>query len=337
MNIVLTGCGGMSNAWITAAKAIAGINIVGLVDIVQAAAQERRDEHALDAEIFTDLGTALRTLKPDILFDVTIPEAHAENAVIAFRHGCHVLSEKPMAHNMAEARRSLDAARTAGRQYAVMQNRRYLRSIRRVQKFLYEQTLGALTTVNIDFYIGAHFGGFRDRMQHVLLLDMAIHTFDALRYLSGADPVAVYCKEWNPSGSWYDQDASAIAIFEMSNGLVATYRGSWCAEGVNTSWESDWRFIGTRGSALWDGGDGFKAETLAPGEQTGFRRDYDAAALPELDTSAVESGHASCIREFVACVRDGSTPLTHAADNIKSLAMVFGAIESAERGARVIF
>src|SRR6266581_2652143 len=72
--------------------------------------------------------------------------------------------------------------------------------------------------------IGAHFEGFRQHMRHVLLLDMAIHTFDAARLLTGADPVSVYCKEWNPVGSWYDHDASAVAFFEMTNGIVYTYR-----------------------------------------------------------------------------------------------------------------
>ena len=52
------------------------------------------------------------------------------------------------------------------------------------------------------------------------------------RLLTAADPVSVYCHEWNPAGSWYDHDASAVAFFEMSDGLVYTYRGSWCAEGL---------------------------------------------------------------------------------------------------------
>jgi hypothetical protein len=34
----------------------------------------------------------------------------------------------------------------------------------------------------------------------------------------------------------------------------------------------------------------------------------------------------------VQCVRDGTTPGTICTDNIKSLAMVFSAIESAEQG-----
>ena len=41
------------------------------------------------------------------------------------------------------------------------------------------------------------------------------------------------------------------------------------------------------------------------------------------------------IEEFVRCVRTGETPETVCTDNIKSLAMVFAAIESAETGKRV--
>ena len=57
-------------------------------------------------------------------------------------------------------------------------------------------------------------------------------------------------------------DPLAVAIFEMTNGAVYTYRGSWCAEGLSTSWECDWRLIGSRGSALWDGGDRFRAQQV---------------------------------------------------------------------------
>jgi len=84
-----------------------------------------------------------------------------------------------------------------------------------------------------------------------------------------ADPVSVFCQEWNPPGSWYDHDASAVAVFQLSDGIVFTYRGSWCAEGRNTSWESDWRVIGQKGSITWDGGEGFAAQVVSkPG---GFR------------------------------------------------------------------
>ncbi len=123
-----------------------------------------------------------------------------------------------------------------------------------------------MTTLNGDFYLGPHFGGFREKMPHVLLLDMAIHSFDQARVISGADPLAVYCHEWNPRGSWYERDASAIALFEMSNGVVYTYRGSWCAEGAETSWECDWKAFGSRGTVAWDGGNQFRARSVEKDE-----------------------------------------------------------------------
>ena len=169
-------------------------------------------------------------------------------------------------------------------------------------------------------------------MLHVLLLDMAIHSFDQARLISGADPVAVYCREWNPKGSWYDHDASAIAVFEMSNNIVYTYRGSWCSEGLNTSWECEWRAIGTHGSALWNGADGFRAQVV---EQTGGFISKLADVPVVVSDAAKKGGHGGCIREFLDCVIAGKTPETVGTDNIKSLAMVFGAIKSAATGKRV--
>ena len=189
-----------------------------------------------------------------------------------------------------------------------------------------------MTTVNCDFYVGAHFGGFRDHMAHVLLLDMAIHTFDAARFIAGADPLAVYCQEWNPAGSWYEHGASAVAVFEMTDGIVYTYRGSWCAEGLRTTWESDWRIIGTEGSVKWDGADGFRRRPWPNG--AGSFRWYATSKCRALIRETA-GGHAGLIRDFVRCLQTGATPETICTDNIKSLAMVFGAIESAETGQRI--
>jgi predicted dehydrogenase len=334
LRVVLAGCGGMSAAWLKAAGEIEGLEIAGLVDINEDAAKKRAAEYGLPGAVTgTDLSQVLDTVHPDIVFDCTVPEAHTEVTVTALGRGCHVLGEKPMADSMANARRAAAAAEAAGKLYAVIQNRRYDRRIRRLRAFLESGAVGPLTTLHSDFFIGAHFGGFRDRMEHVLLVDMAIHTFDAARFITGADPVSVYCKEWNPDGSWYDYDASAVAVFQMTDGIVYTYRGSWCAEGLNTSWEAEWRAIGRRGSAFWDGKEGFRAQVVA--EQAGFHSRLEDRELPEAPPGAKSGGHAGLIREFVDCVRGGGTPETVCSDNIKSLAMVFGAIESAREGREV--
>ncbi len=334
LRAVIAGCGGICCHWLNMMKDIAEVEVVGLVDLDESTACQRKTDYELvAAETGTDLAAMIDRTRPDAVFDLTIPEAHHAVVLTALAKGCHVLGEKPLAASLAQAKEMVAAAQQAGKVYSVIQNRRYDRRIRRVRQAVSQGLIGDLTTVNCDFYIGAHFGGFRERMEHVLLLDMAIHTFDAARYLSGADPVAVWAKEWNPTGSWYDHDASAIAVFEMSDGIIYTYRGSWCAEGLNTTWECDWRLLGATGTILWDGADNMRGQNVAKPE--GFHYQWQDIEFPAPDDPAKEGGHAGLIREFVQCVRNGQQPETAAEDNIKSLAMVFAAIQSAETGQRV--
>ena len=324
----------MSGVWLKAIEEIDDLEMVGLVDLNEDNAAGRAEEYGLeDAMVGADLKAALERTRPDVVFDCTVPSAHAAVTVEALEQGCHVLGEKPLADSMDKARKMVEASERAGRIYAVIQNRRYDPNIRRLRRFLKAGEIGPITTVNSDFYIGAHFGGFRDHMAHVLLLDMAIHTFDAARLLTGADPLSVYCLEWNPAGSWYDRDASAVAMFEMTGGTVYTYRGSWCAEGLPTSWESEWRIIGARGTAQWDGRDGIAAQVV--GENGEFHSQMRDLEIPRPGRVDRVGAHAGLIREFVECVHQGKRPETVCSDNIKSLAMVFGAIESAEKGTPV--
>jgi len=329
---VLVGCGSISGAWLGASSVRERVEIVGLVDIRGKAAEAKAEEFGLSsAAIGTNLGRVLGAIRPDVVFDCTVPEAHCRVTLTALRYGCHVLGEKPLADKMTNARRMVAAAKKAKRIYAIIQNRRYQPEIRSLKRFLDSGKIGQVTTVQSNFFIGAHFGGFRDRMRHVLVVDMAIHTFDAARFVTGADAKSVYCHEWNPAGSWYDYDAAAAAVFEMTGGIVYTYQGSWCSEGCRTTWEADWRIIGTKGSVLWYGGGGFRAE--APKKKAGFIREARRLKVPVRPIERM--GHDGVIGEFVDCVVGGGTPETMCTDNIKSLAMVHAAVESAKRGRRV--
>ena len=328
----------MSRGWLSAVAdhpLLQGrVEIVGLADLHLPTAQARADEFGLSgAVIGTDLDAVLAATKPDLLFDVVIPAARAGVVETGLRHGCHVLSEKPMAATLDAARSIVDKATAAGRVHAVVQNRRFIAGVRRIRRLIESGELGDLTALHCDFFIGAHFGGFREEMENVLLLDMAIHTLDAARFMSGVAPKAVYCLETNPRGSWYGQGAAANAIFEFENDVVFNYRGSWCAEGANTSWESAWRIVGSKGTLIWDGYDSFDAKVVVDG--TGLLRDAVAIDVPEPEDIDQTHGHASVIAEFLAAIEEGRQPETAGSDNIKSLAMVFAAIDSAKTRQRV--
>ncbi|PYE43061.1 putative dehydrogenase [Rhizobium sp. PP-F2F-G20b] len=335
---VLCGCGAMAKGWL---RALAGdpllksrVEIVGLVDLDRATAEALAQEFGLtDAAIGTDLPAMLETTRPQLVFDVVIPAARRAVVSAALAHGCHVLSEKPMATSLDEARDLLDLARKAGRIHAVVQNRRFISGVRRMKRLVESGAIGDLTAVHCDFFLAPHFGGFRDEMQNVLLLDMAIHTFDAARFVSGKVPLSVYCVETNPAGSWYAHGAAANAIFKLSDDAVFTYRGSWCAEGRRTSWESEWRLVGANGMLTWNGEDRF--EVTVSGHEPGLLHGARSLAMPEAADEAETQGHTSVLLDFIRAIDTGSEPETIGHDNIKSLSMVFGAIESARTGLAV--
>ncbi len=331
--VLLVGCGGISREWLGAVQRLPDLELVGLVDLSLEAAQTRAAEFGFDVPLSTDLETMLNRTKADIVFNCTVPEAHFAVTTAALEAGAHVFSEKPLASTLAETEAMIGTARASGKVLATMQNRRYDPAIRMLRDVLQGGVIGDVTTVHSDFFIGAHFGGFRDRMPHVLLKDMAIHTFDAARFLTGARATSVYALEWNPAGSWYERDASAVALFDMGGGVVYSYRGSWCAEGLPTSWEGHWRIVGTKGTIIWDR-DGVRGEVVT--KTGGFISEVAPVTLP-LPEPLELTWHRAAIKAFARALREGRTPETHVGDNIYSLQMVLGAVESAEKKAVVQF
>ncbi|MES2464438.1 MAG: Gfo/Idh/MocA family oxidoreductase [Armatimonadota bacterium] len=338
---LLVGAGGMGRAWGKNLLAYSEkVTLAGWVDIRDGAAADAAEQLEISGlHTDTDLLRAIDAVKPDFVVDVTIPEAHHDVTVQALGKGIPVIGEKPMAHSMAAAREMVAASEKAGKLYMVSQSRRYDSRLQAFRSLIAEH-LGQVGILNSDFYIGAHFGGaehndFRNRMANVLILDMAIHTFDAARYLLGdTDAVSVYCDEFNPSWSWYKGGgASATALFEMANGIRYTYRGSWCGEGRSTSWEADWRAVGENGTATWDG-----TNTPAVADIVTTRGDFmsKTESLTAAPESGLHGGIAGSLRDFVKALETpGYVPMGECHDNIKSLAMVFAAIESAARGQRV--
>ncbi|OKP66502.1 oxidoreductase [Paenibacillus sp. P3E] len=332
--IAVAGCGGMANEWISYAMRRTDVRIVALVDIRLEAAAAMSDKYGLDCPVFTDIGQAIEDTGANLVFDITIPSSHYGVASTALTRQCDVFSEKPLAGTMQQCNAIVSLAERTGRSHAVMQNRRYDLRIRSLRQLIVDGEIGRIGYIGASFFLAPHFGGFRDVMESPLLLDMAIHTFDQARFISGADPVSVYCQEFNPVGSWYAGNASAVCIFEMSDGSVFCYQGSWCAEGAPTSWEASWRIQGDLGTAVWDGEGMPYAEKVADGVADGkFIRDYERVEGVAVEMK--DTFHHGCLEEMFQALAEQRPAETDCRDNRKSMAMVFGALESARTGRKV--
>src|ERR1051326_5845088 len=158
---LLVGAGSMGKAWGRNLADCDEVEIVGWVDIRPDAAAHAAQEQKLDG-IFTtdDLSKALVETRPDFVVDVTIPESHHDVTLQALAAGVPVLGEKPMADSMEKAREMVAASEKAGKLYMVSQSRRYDARLHAYRKLI-ESQVGPLGILNSDFYIGAHFGGFR--------------------------------------------------------------------------------------------------------------------------------------------------------------------------------
>lgn len=333
--VIVVGAGGISNAWFGPLKT-EEVQVAAVVDLKLENAQGQIEKHQLtNAVDSNDLDKTLRDTKADFVIDLTIPDAHCQVTCKALEAGFHVIGEKPMAASLEQARRMVAASERTGKMYMVSQSRRWDSMHETIARTIAAEALGSLTTLNCDFYIGAHFGGFRDEMESPLILDMAIHQFDLARMFCQAVPVSVYAEEFNPQGSWYKGDVAANCLFEMrtTGGKIVhfAYRGSWCAEGCHTSWNGDWRVIGDKGSLLY-AGDQMPHGEVVTGREGFFR---PKGPLPIMAVKVQRTGMHGGLWEMLNFLRNAVKPQTECHDNIHSLAMVFAAMESSRAGKRI--
>lgn len=334
LRALVVGAGEMGKAWARAADGNRDVTVVGWVDLCPERAERGVTELGLkNVWIGDDLSTALERCTPDFVIDVTAPEAHHAVTARCLDARVPVLGEKPMASTIEEAKDLVARAQANTTLFVVSQNRRYHPGLVAFRQLCITH-LGRIGQLNAEFYRAPRLGGFRDEMDSPLLLDMAIHTFDAARFIIGSDPVSVHCVEFNPPWSWYRGAASAVAEFEFAGGTRFSYEGSWCAHGHPTSWESSWRVLGERGSAVWDGVSRPVAELVLE-DSANRSLDEKLERIESEPMSIAGDGILGSLADFISAMRTGMVPMNECHDNLKSFAMVMAALESSHAGQRV--
>ncbi len=320
LRCVQVGVGGFGNRWLDAMAKTPSVQHEAIVDIKEEALEKALAKTGLSQDqAYTSYNVAFEETDADFALIVVPPFYHEEVAQAAFDNGLHVLTEKPMAHEMDSAKRMVARSENEGLALMVSQNYRFRTWIRSARKFLEKGELGEISHASVSFRLNPDWGPFRQKMDDVLLIEMSIHHFDMLRYLLDRDATTVYATTWNPSWSWFRGDCAAAISIDMEVTPVL-YEGSSVAFGAHTGWNGEWRVECEHGSLDYSESLGLRQIHFEKGDSG-----VDLVPLPCEDQEY-------SLLEWVSSLRDARLPETNGLDNLKSLAMIFAAISSKSSG-----
>ena len=330
MKAILTGLGGRGLYWLDNARRHPNVDVVAFVEPYDGSISRAVEQHDVARDtIFASLDEAIANSDADFVLDVTPPAVHPEVAFRAFEAGLHVIGEKPLSDDFNVARKVADAGQAAGLTHMITQNYRFGALPRTSRRVLDEGLIGQPGQCDIKFYMnwadipGSHYV----TEPYMLINDMMVHHFDLMRYVLNADPVSVRAQTWNQPWGWHAGDACHSITFGFESGLVATHVANGAAVGSRTTYNGDWRIEGPGGSLDWEGDKLFHSH-LHRTDETVDRREIG------LDKTA--PGDQAMLDEFFSAIRDNRAPECGARDNLKSLAMVFAAIQSARENREVM-
>ena len=322
------GFGGWGLDWTRIVRNTPEVEVVGVADMNEAALEAARTAYALPEEAaFLSIEAALAALAPDAVLITAGAAVHAPLALTALAAGAHVLVEKPFAPTLDEAESVVAAAAAQNRVLMVSQNYRHFPAPQAVRDLVTEGALGEVGSVYVDFRVNMArrlpAGHPYLSLYEPLLLDMAIHHFDLMRFTLAQEPVSVACSSWNPPGSPFTYAPAAAATVSLDGGATVAYRGSWLGA-PRTYWAGEWRLEGSKGRLSWTSRKG-GVDDLS-GERVTLRG--RSVTLPEIE----RLGRRGVLTEFADAIVSGREPLSSGAHNLHTLALTLGAIASASEG-----
>ena len=344
MRIIQSGVGGFGMSWVYAVKDCDGFQHVAIVDPNPKVLREAMEVLQLPPErCFSNLPEALAKVSADGLIDVTPAPLHEFTSISAMEAGLHVLCEKPISNTIDSARKMTEVARQTNRTLMVTQQYRYQDQPRCIRQMIREDVIGPVDHIVAEFQIQGLLFGWRKTMAHPFLMDMAVHHFDMMRYLLGENALKVTAQTWNPVGSGAEGDMNAFAWIEFESGARVNYTGAFSSPGTDTGWNGRWTITGSKGSLVWNSRDEWGPIRL-------FRQNADLhqyqemhffTPLPEVWGEVIQpgsmgaTGHHYDLYHWRACIESGAEPETSGRDNLNTLALTLGAIESANSGKSV--
>jgi len=167
----------------------------------------------------------------DVVYVATPHQMHAEHAILAARHGKHVLVEKPMALRLGDCTRMIDAAAAAGVALVVGHSHGFDAPIGRTRALIDSGAFGAVRMIQAFYYTDFM---YRPRRPEELdtargggvVWNQAAHQVDIARLLGGGRVTSVRALtgNWEPARG---AEGAYCALLTFADGAFAslTYNG----------------------------------------------------------------------------------------------------------------
>ena len=278
----------------------------------------------------------------DVVVIATPHSTHLPLALKVAAAGKHVYLEKPMALDVAECDAIIEACRGAGVQLTIAKQSRYMQMSMRAKSYLDEGMIGDLLFIRpMSVTPGAGFVNVpqswpSDPREGDAFLDWGSHACDAIRWLSGAEPVRLYADYENFTGLPLESPTAMVQV-RLSNKAIAQIL--LCYEigpsGFGTRRNNQYQVVGTKGSIFWD----LDRIELLTGARDEVVWELPSWTLPDFkprDPRRI-GNTARQVEEFAIALQTGGAPAISGADGRAAIEMTQAARLSARTGRSVEF
>lgn len=323
--IAVVGCGGVSQVHLQAYRN-GGFNVVALCSRSKERAEARRAEFYPEAAVATDLEEVLKRDDVAVVDITTHPDVRPPLIEAALKAGKHVLSQKPFVLDLETGRRLVDLAEQRGLKLAVNQNGRWAPHFAYMREVIRSGLIGHVATVDFELHWDHHWivGTEFEKVNHLVLYDFAIHWFDIATLFFGERRARkVYAAAQRSRFQRAQPPFLAHAAIEFEDGQATIALNAACAFGQ----EDRTTVIGNLGTV----------RSVGPNllEQRVTLHTASGTSSPELTGKWFPDGFQGAMGELLCAVEEDRQPLNSARENLRSLALCFAALRSAERGSVV--
>jgi len=227
LKTALVGCGKVASTHALAYRALPNSEFVAACDISPERAQQFGAKFGVKG--YTDLAEMLERERVDVLSVCTQHTQHPAAVEAAAAAGVHVISEKPMAIDLASCDRAILAARNAGIKLGVISQRRWYEPCLRMKQAIDAGKLGkpvlAMVTMlgwrEPAYYLSDPWRGTWAGEGGGVVVSQAPHYLDLLFWLMGpAAEIHAYWDNYNHPG--IEVDDTVVASVRFKSGGMGT-------------------------------------------------------------------------------------------------------------------